>query len=1140
MGRIPKTILFLIALLFNFQLYAQDKTITGKVVSNEDNSPLAGATIQIKGSQKGTIADADGIFMMTFSGDTNTLVVSFVGYLTEEKIVTDESNIEIALIPNISKLDEVVVVGYGVQKKNLVTGSISKVKTEDIVSTPSLRVEQALQGRTSGVVFNQTSGNPGAQITVRIRGVGSNYSADPLFIVNGLKTSKYVMNEIDPSDIESVEVLKDAASSAIYGSEGANGVIIITTKSGNNKKEHTQIQYDAYYGIQKAKPVKVMSAKEYRDYFAEAYAYNKRLAAGNSLNAPATSLNNLYDIYPTSQDSLTFTYNTPEYKYSYLVTKLDEAVANGSITQAQYESNLKSINKKKALSFDEYKSMAYRSNSGYAPFAGNIDTVTDGTNWMDKIFQVAPFQKHHLSLTTSTEKTNLYLGLSYYSQDGVVGGPKNNFTRYNLTVSADNQAKSWLKLGSNLTIAQSKSKNLPVNDIYNNVVLSAMCFDPTIGDYWKNTSDLPSVYLPLKDSLLTSSDGKYYTISPVTSGERVNPLAKIEVEQHNTTTTQRAFGDIFAEIKLFRGLTYRLSFTGELSYVSNDIWQPRFYYTTEFYNHRSYVSQEIQKYLKTQVDNVLTYNKDLQNHSFNIMLGYSFEKNRDGSVRAQRYNLFLENDNFDYIDAVQLTTDNEAIQQTGGSRTLKSMVSYFGRLNYNYKEKYLFTATVRRDGSSMFEKNHRFGTFPSVSVGWNINRENFFNIPEISLLKIRASWGQNGSISNIRPNLWVSTTTIENGGRQVVKNAIFNKNLTWETSEQTNIGFDLGMFDNKLTLSAEYYNKVTKNLLAKPEGVIWRPVGENQMPYYNAGKVSNKGVEFELGYTERHTNFKYDIKFTSSYLKNKVLDFKAGVLPGYRLFSGRQHTNFEEGQPVYYFQGYKVLGVFQNWDEIRNYTYTNPTTGATNLIQPDAQPGDPKIQDVGGGYDSKGNPIPDGTISTADFTYLGKPLPSWTFGLNLNCEYKSFDFSMFFYAEWDKTIFNALTRDDRTYYNRPESFYTDRWTESNHTNNFIRASYENTGGYAFGHNSFFFEDGSFLRLKNIQLGYTLPSSLTNKVSVSKLRIYISASNLWTLTKYKGSDPEIGQTQTNNPYTYGVDMGLYPSAKQYLVGVNVTF
>lgn len=1128
-------VIFVTTLLMSFLMVsAQDRNISGKV-TDENGNVLTGATVVIKGTTKGTSTDIDGNFSLSIPENT-VLVFSYIGYLTEEVTVSGQTDLQIGLLPELANINEVVVVGYGVQKKSLVTGSISKVKSDEITSTPALRIEQAIQGRTSGVVFNQASGNPGAQITVRIRGVASNSNSDPLYILNGFKTSKYVMNELDPADIESIEVLKDAASAAIYGSQGANGVIILTTKSGSGKKNATVVEYDAYYGFQKANPVEVMNAHQYREYFSEAYAYNKRRTSVTALDNPANSLNNLIGIYNSAEDSLTFKYNTPEYKYDFLKTKLDEALQSGAITQAQYTSTLNAINTRKALSFEEYKNNAYRKGSGFSPFVGNIDTLSNGTDWMNEIFQLAPMQKHHISLTTGSENSNLYLGASYFTQDGVVGGDKNNFTRYNLTVNADNQAKSWLKLGTHLTVAESKSRNLPVNDIYNNVVLSAMSFDPTAPKYWNTVSDIPVIFQPLADSLLQTPDGKYYSISSTTSGERVNPLAKMEVEQNNRTVTQRAFGDVFAELKILKSLTYRFSYSAELSLVTLDNWQPLFYYNVEYSNPHSYVSKEMQKYFNYQVDNIITYNKTLQNHSVTLMLGQSAGKNTGSSVRARRSDMYAENDNFNIIDNTPLTSDNLQLQQTGGFRNITTLVSYFGRLNYDFKEKYLFSTTIRRDGSSMFEKDHRFGTFPSVSAGWNIHKENFFDFPSISMLKLRASWGQNGSISNVTPYMWVSTTVVQNGGKWVVKNAAYNNELTWETSEQTDFGLDVGLFQNKLLLSADYYVKTTKDLLALPEVVAW--TSRQSGLYQNVGNVSNKGFEVDLSYSDKFNKLGYDLKLTASYLTNKVTDFEAALLPGYVLFSGRQHTMFVEDKPAWYFQGYKVLGIFKNWEEIRNYTYTNPETGNINLIQPDAQPGDPKIQDNAGAYDSKGNPMPDGVISTADYTYLGKPLPTWTFGFSFNCNYKGFDLGVFLYSELDKTIFNALTRDDRTYYNRPERFYTERWTESNQTNDFIRSTYENTGGYAFGHNSLFFEDGSFLRLKNLQLGYTINNKLTQKVQISKLRIYLSANNLLTLTNYSGSDPEIGQTQGSN--SYGVDMGFYPSAKQYLAGVTVTF
>lgn len=1130
---------FLIVFLFSLsQVFGQDRTITGKVV-DETGATLPGATVSLKGTQKGTVTDINGVYSISVPATGGTLEISYVGYQPKQVEIGESNVIDVNMAQDVQSLEQVVVVGYGVQKKSLVTGSISKVKSEDIVSQPSLRVEQALQGRTSGVVFNQTSGNPGAQISVRVRGVGSGDNTDPLFIIDGLKTSKYVMNEIDPSDIESVEVLKDAASAAIYGSEGANGVIIITTKSGAGKKDHTEVVYSAFYGVQKANPVEVMNADQYRDYFAEASANNKRLEAVKALDLQAFNINKLFSLYTSEQDSVNIRYSDADDKYNSLKNRLDNALASGSITQAQYDNALdgtSGLNKKKALSFEEYKKLAFRNdkNGKFKPFYGNIDTVGKGTDWMKEIFQEAPMQNHHISITTSTEKTNLYLAGSYFTQDGVVAGEKNNFSRYNFMVNADHQAKDWLKVGTHVTLAQSKARNLPTNSIFNNVVLSAMSFDPTAPIYFPD-SIIKDLEHP--DSMLRSSDGRYYSISKATDGERVNPLALIRANENNTTTTERAIGDVYAEIQPIKGLIYKIAFSGEYALVTEDNWVPVYYYNGEFNNNKhSYISKEMKHYYRRQYDNTLSYTKNIEDHGLNLLLGQSAEKIDNYSARAQRSDMFAETDNFNIIDATPIIADgpykNIDLQQTGGFREKNTKLSYFGRLNYNYKEKYLFTGIFRRDGSSWFAPNYKFGNFPSFSVGWNVYKEDFFNIPDVSLFKIRASWGRNGSTSNVTQNMWRITSTASNAGKAVIKSINANPNLRWETSDQKNYGFDLGMFKNRLTLTAEYFVKKTIDLLADQIPISWTSTDKN--PKFNVGTIENEGLEFDLGYSNHDKEFKYDLKLTASYLKNEVTDFTAAKLQGYVLFSGEQHTRFAKGYPAWYFQGYKVLGIFQNWEEIR--TYTDPKTG--NVIQPNAQPGDPKILDVGGAYDSKGNSIPDGVIDTKDYTYLGKPQPTWTFGFNLNGEYKGFDAGVFLYSELDKTIFNAIARDDRTYYNRPARFYTDRWTSTNKTNDFIRATYENNPDYMFSHNSLFFEDGSFLRVKNVQIGYTFPQGLTKKVQITKLRIYVSGTNLWTLTNYTGSDPEIGQTGGSNQY--GVDNGLYPSSKQYIAGINVTF
>ncbi|HOT14550.1 MAG TPA: TonB-dependent receptor [Bacteroidales bacterium] len=1185
-----KKMLLLVTFLAGLvQLYAQDRTITGKIVDEAGNI-LPGATVTLKGTTKVTVTDLNGVYSLSAPQEGGTLVVSYVGYTSQEVQIGESNTVDINLQPDIQALNEVVVVGYGVQKKSLVTGSIAKVKAEDLANQPALRVEQALQGKTSGVIFNQTSGNPGAQVTVRIRGVSSNGKSEPLFIIDGMKTSKFVMNEIDPADIESVEVLKDAASAAIYGSEGANGVIIITTKSGAGNKEKVTVTYDGYYGWQVADPVAVMSTAQYKDYFREAYAYDKSIEASNSIKSFALpAFVEKVSYWTDAADSLIFKYNTPAYQYERVrsiaepalqkaLTNQQTLLSNGSITQKQYDNNVKAINNKlealanlRPLTFEQYKANLFNkklnspTDKAYANIRDNVDTTSNGTNWMDEIFQVAPMQKHHISVQASSEKANLYLSASYFTQDGVVGGAKNNFTRYNFRLNGDVQATKWMKLGSNVTVAQSKSRNLPLNDLYGGIISAAMSHDPTIVPYWNDTSEVFAYYRSvgrnytteaaredlLNNRLLKTEDGRYYSNTTMPVNERVNPLAIMQLSQNDVATTERVIGNAYSEIKPFKFLTYRLSFSGELTYVTNDNWGPAYKLNDTRQRDYSYVYKQIARYYNSQIDNTLSFVKSFGDHNVSATVGQSAEQYIGYSVNGTRINLQELNESWNYLDAVQRPdTLSKLRDDNGGFKDKNTKMAYFGRVNYDFREKYMFGATIRRDGSSLFSDKKRWGVFPSFSLGWNVHKESFFNVPFVSLMKVRGSWGRNGSTQNVDAYMWISTKTAQSlgGAKTIVTGVTKNEDLKWETSEQTDIGVDFGFLKNKLTLTIDWYNKKTIDLLAKPILPAWMASSSGDVAYYNVGEVSNKGLEFDLGYSDNIADFKYDAKLTATYLKNEVTDFNAQRLTGYGAHGAPfEATAFEEGQPVWYFRGYKAEGIFQSWEEIRNYTYTDPNTGVVTLIQPDAVPGDVKIKDVGGTVDPKTGKasIPDGKIDGNDYTYVGKPMPSWTFGLNLNGEYKGFDLSMFWYAEVDKEIYNNTLRGDFLHLNRAETFYTNRWTEGSGTNDWMRARYTDntTGSTQIGFNSLFFEDGSFLRLKNIQLGYTLPVSLTQKVQISKLRFYVSASNLLTFTNYTGSDPEIGYTGDNNSKnhnSFGVDRGMYPSAKQYIIGVNITF
>lgn len=1157
---VKKVFLLATFLLGMAAVFAQEKPITGKVV-DETGAPLPGATVKIKGTERAVVTDLNGMYSIT-AATGSSLVFSYVGYTTQEIAVGESNVIDIAMTPDVTEMGEVVVIGYGVQKKSLVTGAIAKVKSDELIGQPSGRLEQSLQGRTAGVVFNKTSGNPGAQITVRVRGVSSNGNADPLFIIDGMKVSKYVFNEINPNDIESVEVLKDAASAAIYGSEGANGVIIVTTKSGKSSKGKVNVTYDGYYGWQQADYVHSMSADQYREYFSEAYAYDRLYGTlSGGLTKLRSIASGMYSanvpLWNSADDSLAVLYQDPASLQAYLQAKADEALANGTITQAQY--NSWALNKNVPLSFEQYKSQFFSApktlEAGYG-FRKFIDTTYAGTDWMDEIFSTAPMQSHTVSAQTGNENANLYLSASYYSQDGVVGLERNNFTRYTFNIKGEAQANKWMKLGANINVAHSEQRHIPVNDLYDGVISAAMSQDPTMPVIWNDTAEIwgylrrvgqyPTTAAKRQQylqGLIKTDDGKWYSNSAMPVNERFNPLAKIKLSENDRATTERAIGLVFGEIKPFEFLTYRTSYSAEVSYVTNDNWGDKYSVNSTRFRDYSFVFKRMARYYNYQIDNVVRFEKNFNGHELGLMAGQSVQKNLRYSVHAQRINLQEPHPDWAFLDAVPESSDSIYVynRTNGGFKDIMTQMGYFGRVTYNYNERYMFNATLRRDGVSKFAPKYRFGYFPSISAGWNVHNEKFFNVPAISQLKIRGSWGRNGSHASASPWQWISTKTasILGGTQTIITGVVKNPQLHWETSEQINGGVDLGLFRNSLTVSVDVYSKRTKDLLARPIKAVWT----DEVPFHNVGRIDNNGVELEVTYAQRESEFKYSIKFSGTYQTNEVKEFSAAKLQGYGAHGApAEATAFEVGYPVWYFRGYKALGVFQSWEEIRNYTYTDPETGKKTPIQPDAVPGDVKIADVGGRIDpATGKPtLPDGKIDANDFTKLGKPLPTYLLSLNLDFAYKGFDLNMFWYAELDKEIYNNILRTDFLHLNRPEYFYTERWTPTNKTNEWFRARYQDptTGSTQIGFNSFFFEDGSFLRLKNIQLGYTLPVSISQRFQISKLRIYVSAANLLTITKYKGSDPEIGVTGFEN--SYGVDRGMYPAAKTYTVGMNLTF
>jgi len=996
-------------------VYAQQMNTVKGVIYDENNATLPGATIMVKGTTTGVLSDVEGKFTIQVPSTATTLVVTFIGMVTQEVAITNEL-IKVTLVSAATNLDQVVVVGYGVQKKSLVTGSISSVKAKDLQTTSASRADQAIMGKTSGVRVLPTSGSPGASSKIRIRGTNSNSNSNPLYIVDGMKTGD--INNIDPGDIESMEVLKDAASSAIYGTEGANGVILITTKSGKAGKG--VVTYDFQFGSQSVRTdMKLMDATQYKQWMEE----------------------------------------------------------SGLETKDRFGAN---------------------------------------TDWLSETFQTAPMQKHHLSFSGGNEKTVYMLSGSYLTQDGIVGGDKANYKRYTSRLNLKSDVKKWLEVGGNFSYSHSNQENVGQDDVYRSLVNSALLVDPFTPVTYTGTPAHVQELLDQGKVILKDGNGNYYGLTENVSGEMANPLAVLQT-YHNTTEQDKMLGTGYATIKPFNGFTFTSRIGIDLTYQNQHIWSPLYYFSTENQNGTTNVTDNLNKYNTWLWENFASYSKDFGDHSLNLLAGYSAQEYNGPVYTLYSAPLVAEGDPY----ANQGSTTSDLYDRTGGVPTKNTMASMFGRLSYGYKGKYLFEASVRRDGASVFPTDSKYATFPAVSAGWVVSKEDFFKVDLISYFKVRASWGSNGSKANLPGNedkeLWTlagikypDPTGTYQPGAQISK--LVNKDLRWERTEMTDIGIDLRLYNNKITFSADWYNKNTEDLITV--GTFPMSTGGG-MPYVNAGTVNNKGFEFELGYSNQDNEFKYGANVNFSTLKNEVTELNVNAPVSGTDIRGYNLTWFEEGQPIWYFKGYKTDGIFNDQAEADAYNTKYGTT---------FQAGDPVVVDVNA----------DNAISPSDQTYIGDPHPSLIYGGNIFMGYKGFDFNLSFQGTSGNDIFMGWYRTDRALSNKPAYLFEDRWTPTNTGASSPRA--ENTSDYVY-RSDIMVSNGSYMRIKQLQFGYTIPGDVTSKFGVNNLRAYISLDDYFTITKYKGLDPEAG---SDNNTTQGVDRGLYPISAKLLFGLSASF
>lgn len=1019
-------------------LYAQDVDVSGKVTSKRSGEALAGATISVKGANISTVTGASGDFTIKVPAKGTVLLVSYTG-MTNVTYPVKNAGVPISIQMEESaaqSLTDVVVVGYGTQKVTKVSGAISTVKSADIEKLNPVRTEEALQGRAAGVNVIQ-GGSPGSKPTVLIRGIPSFSGTDPVVIIDGVPQSLTDLNSINPIDIESINVLKDAATTAIYGVKGGNGVILVTTKSGR-KNQKTEISASANYGIQEVfNTIGMLNATEYAAMINE----GSTVAGGNV-------------IFP------------------------------------------------------------------------DLSKVGVGTDWQREVFQTAPVQTYNASARGGSDKMSYFLSAGFLSQGGIVGGTdKSYFNRGNFTANLSFNLTSKLKFLVNTTGVLLDSKGIQENS-FNSVIGSALNYDPTV-----------PVYNNVPNTVGT------YGFSTLLLSEIFNPLTKLD-NTYNKNIGNKLYGkfelqyDILKNLKVSSRFGYTkydgnaktftpLVFYG-LNNVDNSMNADGSTVTGKFNS----VAHEKSSNFNYTWETFANYNFDINlDHHFDVVAGFSLAKVSGNAAGATRQDVPFNS--WEFADFTAATGNNSATNTNALAgyyyQYFRKNLSYFGRLNYDYQDKYLASFTARRDGSYAFGVDDKYANFYSGSLGWVVTKEAFFQSDFIDNLKIRGSYGSIGN-ENVNPQF----VGIVTGGPSYANppnsngytfGGVFypgstigsaaNDALRWEKQLQSNVGFDMSFYKRKFSLSADYFVKKVDGLLFTPSASLY--LGTVPIPTANIGSTKSSGIDVTLGYNETiGRDFKLSTTLTFTTSTNEVTatnnDGTAKIFGGY-YFNGQSQsvTVFEKGQTPGYFYGYKTAGLFQTADEL-----------SKSAVQPGAQPGDIRFVDVNN----------DGVISAADQTKIGDPFPDFTLGWNLNLGYKNFDFSAFTYASVGNDIYSAYER-NANYSNKPRSILG-RWTGAGTTNDAQHPRYSFTDANSnIRVSDRYVEDGSFIKIKNLQLGYKFPDRVTSKI-LSNLRIYVQVKNAYTFTHYTGYDPEIAGGILDT----GVDRGNYPQARIYAVGIDI--
>ncbi|SEW54307.1 SusC/RagA family TonB-linked outer membrane protein [Chitinophaga arvensicola] len=1012
-------------------------TVTG-VVLNEAGEPIPGATIRVQNSTAGTAADAEGRFTLKVPNSRTLLLVSFIGY--DSKSVAPASGLlRIQLKPANTALTETVVVGYGIQKKSVVTGAISSVRAADIESQPITRIEQVLQGRTSGLTVASSSGQPGSNSSVRVRGITSFNNNNPLWVIDGVVVDNGGIGYLNQYDIESVEVLKDAASQAIYGARAAAGVILVTTKKGKAGK--ITVSYNGYLGT----------------------------------SAPAKKLNLL--------------------------------------DATQYANMINEAN----------------TNDGKAAVYTDPNSFGKGTDWQGTIFNNNAFrQNHEISISGGGDKSTFYTSFGYLKQEGIVASDISKYDRANFRLNSTHKITPWLTWGENVGYAYDKAIGIGnTNNEYGGPLSSAINLDPitpAVETDPAKAAGAPYAGNPVR----RDAQGRPYGISKVVGQEITNPLAYISTRLGNYNWSHNIVGNTYLEMEPLKGLKIRSTVGAKIAFWGDETFTPKFYLNATNAPLTTTFNRGQHTQYNYNLENIISYTRDFHKHHVTLLAGQgAYMENRMRETNVTFFDIPAETFeqaslNFKVAAANRISNGAEGIEH--------KVSSLFARVNYNFDEKYMVEGIIRRDGSSRFGPENRYGVFPSASVGWVASKEAFWPQNKVvEFLKFRGGYGTVGSdeigdlaflstIGSGRNYTFGSESTAALVGYS--PNAPSNPALKWESSSQTNIGFEATLLQN-ITLSFDWYKKETKNILQKPRIPFY--IGAIDNPAANVGSMNNSGVELELGYRTKIGQVDFSANGNVSYLKNEVTFLGNGVstiTEHTERFQGMPEiVRTEVGHPFNSFYGYQSQGIFQNQAEVD--AWTNKAGGK---LQPNAKPGDFRWADLNG----------DGSINDLDRTFLGNPTPSWTYGLTLNAAYKGFDIVVFGQGASGNKIFQGLRRLDLGNANW-QTRILDRWHGEGTSNDNPRLTVEDKNRNYSNLSNYYLEDGGYFRIKNLQFGYSLPQSVTKRIGLQKIRVYVMSENLVTITKYTGYDPEIGGTNA-----LSIDRGIYPQARSFMGGLNVTF